>query len=82
MNFHTIFFFLNLLRSIKLLLSRDWQVKFLHCFREANKVADSLANMAVMAPSSRMVFVDPPLLVLDHLRWDRYGTSWPRLISG
>ena len=35
-----------LIRSIKQMLLRDWNVQIVHCYREANRVADFMASYA------------------------------------
>ncbi|KAJ8436976.1 hypothetical protein Cgig2_012263 [Carnegiea gigantea] len=43
-----------------LIESRDWEVKVSHCFREANQVADHLANLSLTMPSTYYELSAPP----------------------
>ncbi|XP_057997723.1 uncharacterized protein LOC131176672, partial [Hevea brasiliensis] len=41
------FFRMSLVNQYRQFLLRSWEIKLPHCFREANSVADRLANIAV-----------------------------------
>jgi len=63
-----------------LLRDSSWETEITHCFREANKVADKLANLGVNLDGAFMLFVRPPREVLDDLFSDVVGVAWPRMI--
>ncbi|KDP29905.1 hypothetical protein JCGZ_18474 [Jatropha curcas] len=69
-----------LARGPRGLLARDSRVSLCHCYQEANRMADGLANLAVVSPARRSILQQPHAAVLELLRWDRCGTSWPRLV--
>ena len=63
---------------------RDWEAKIDHCYREANPVADHLANIGatgVDQKSAMIVYACPPNSVLNKLFEDIYGAFCPRVIS-
>ena len=64
-----------------LLLNPEWQVTLDHCYREANTVADQLANLGVEQLSPLAIFERPPNAVLSHLAHDCNGPSWPHMIQ-
>src|ERR1044072_4545311 len=53
--------------QIKAWKDKDWEVKFVHVYREANRVADCLANMARSLPLGVHVLRDPPASCRDLL---------------
>ena len=57
-----------------------WEVHLTHWFREANKVADTLANIGVNLNVPCMLFRQPPREVMDALFADAVGVEWPRKI--
>ncbi|CAA7024106.1 unnamed protein product [Microthlaspi erraticum] len=59
-------------------LSKDWTVRIVHVFREGNRLADGLANLAFSLPLGFHWFdVVPPSP--EHVRWeDEIGISHPR----
>jgi len=54
----------------KLIQSQDWVVKISHCYREANQVADKLANLGINLPSGCTVFSSPPQEIMELLYAD------------
>lgn len=66
----------DLLRSIKELCERDWELSFHHVYREANFCADRLANMGIISPHSFVLYREPPDFLKDLLGFDsrRIGT--------
>ena len=46
-----------------LLFNRAWGIRFNHCYREANRVADHMANLGVEQSSSMVTFDSPPTSV-------------------
>ena len=55
-----------------------WQVTISHCFREANKVADALANIGCNLQSGVAMYERPPNEVKELLFADCIGVGWPR----
>lgn len=55
------------------------QVKLSHCFREANFCVDALAKLGSASAELSLVFVSPPLVILQHLYDDMMGTFRARL---
>ena len=51
-----------------------------HCFREANRVADKLANIGIDGKSDFAFFSIHPKEVLDLMYADNVGAAWPRLV--
>ena len=45
-------------------LTRDWLVRFVHVYREANRLADGLANLAFSLPFGFHSFVVAPIEVV------------------
>ncbi|KAJ9136204.1 hypothetical protein P3X46_033305 [Hevea brasiliensis] len=62
------------------LLNREWQVILQHCYREANNVADRLANMGMDSIEGMHLLQDPTNEVLQLVRQDFQGVAWPRLM--
>ncbi|KAK8598482.1 hypothetical protein V6N13_094451 [Hibiscus sabdariffa] len=52
------------------LLNRDWLIKFVHVYREANAVADRLAKSVPLGSLEFRVFVDPPSFITSLLQVD------------
>lgn len=50
----------SLLQNIKELLQLDWEVNVSHVFREANRVADGLANLGCICNGLRIFLEGPP----------------------
>ena len=65
----------------QLIRLQDWVVKITHCFREANKVADHLANMRVDQNELFVSFDSPSILLILDLVEDISGVAWPRLVN-
>ncbi|CAN1176039.1 Putative ribonuclease H protein At1g65750 [Linum perenne] len=63
------------------LKNRDWEVSINHIFREANFVADYLANIGHDLDLGTHVFLYPDSTLLYWLRYDLFGVSTPRLIN-
>ena len=69
-------------RCTKLIETPGWEVLINHCYREANQVADILANLGVELDGDFIVFPHPLGAVSIPLYADRRGTKFPRqLIS-
>ena len=54
-----------------------WEVKFNHCFREANQVADFLANLGCEGSVGVTIHSSPPIGVGEALYADSLGVFWP-----
>lgn len=70
-----------IVHRISLLLQRHWVVRILHTWREANRVADVLANLSHGVQLGSHIWVDPPPSTLLNLHYDCMGTFVPRLVS-
>ena len=55
-----------------------WEVKVYHVYREANRVADILANLGCAQPLGVIVHDTPPRDVLEALYADSLGVYWSR----
>lgn len=71
---------LKRLQNIRRLLQMNWEVKFVHVFREVNRVVDELASLGCTC-NEVMVYLDSPPKEVGHLisndaRW----TSFPRRV--
>ncbi|CAA7018667.1 unnamed protein product [Microthlaspi erraticum] len=61
-------------------LLKDWEVRISHVFREANRVADGLANLAFTLSLGFHLFDVVPSS-LESLLWeDEIGVTYPRLV--
>ena len=73
----------NIIMQIKDILGRDWEVKTLHVYREANSVVDWLANYGLTRDVVDMdsdVLAGPPSGLYTLLYYDLIGSIIPRLI--
>ena len=59
-------------------LTRDWLVRFVHVYREANRLADGLANLAFTLPFGFHSFVVAPIEVAVLVHEDVAGPLRPR----
>ena len=64
----------------RLLELPNWEVMVTHDFREANQVADVMANLGNGLNCEFMFFIEPPREVLNSLYADRVGIKFPRVI--
>jgi ribonuclease HI len=65
------------------LLKRDWEVVVQHAFREANLVADCLANFGLskdLFDRGLGIITNPPLILYSFLHFDLIGSIFSRLI--
>ncbi|KAG7591715.1 Zinc finger CCHC-type [Arabidopsis thaliana x Arabidopsis arenosa] len=58
-------------------LSRDWIVRISHVYREANRLADGLANYAFSLPLGFHAFTVCPELVYPVMLEDKNGSAYP-----
>ena len=73
----------TLTMQIRDMLERDWEIQTVHIFREANCVADWLANYGLsrdVLDSQTDVLTDPPSGLYTLLYYDLIGSTIPRLI--
>ena len=63
------------------LLCRDWQVRILHVYREANRVADCLANLGHTMNFGICYFLHSPSCLVSILGDDLVGVALPRLVA-
>jgi len=69
----------GIIQQCKILIDRaDWEVRITHCFREANQVADKLANMGLEGQLGVKLYHAPPEVVRGALLSDQMGVAWPR----
>ncbi|KAJ8444214.1 hypothetical protein Cgig2_028095 [Carnegiea gigantea] len=64
-----------------LIVDSGWEVQVTHCYREANKVADTLANVGVTLNCNFIVYTHPPRELDSLLYADKIGTKFPRMIA-
>ena len=73
--------YIHLIKKCRALISRvEWEVKISHCFREANKVADWLANHGVGLTENFVLLEAVPKDLHAVLLEDLGGVAWPRWI--
>ena len=73
--------YIHLIRKCMALISRsDWEVKIMHCFREANRAADLLANFGVTLQEKFVLLEAVPKDLHAVLLEDLGGVSRPRWI--
>ena len=71
-----------ILKDCKLLVSQIPQTKIKHCYREANRCADTLARNGAELNASLVVFDSPPLDILNVVEADIRGVCLDRLCLG
>lgn len=71
---------LQLVRRIRSLMEDDWQVRVIHVYREANKVADCLAGSGCSQDAGLVVYTHPPSSLVQLLHDDVMGVSTPKLV--
>lgn len=70
----------SLVNQIRVFLARDWNVVCVHILREANQVADCLANESHVLSLGLHCSETPPPSCLNLLFFDRMGITFPRTI--
>ena len=73
----------NLIMQIRGLMGREWEVKMIHVYREANFVADWLANFGLtryVLERGANIITDPPSGLYSLLYYDLIRSTIPRLI--
>ena len=67
----------SLLQQCKTLITdSDWEVHISHCYREANKVTDRLANMGIGIETGIIFYQSPPMEIKDVLFADMRSVNW------
>lgn len=61
-------------------LLKDWTVQVSHVYREANHLADGLANYAFTRPLGLHLFASCPESMLGCLAEDARGSAYPRRV--
>ncbi|CAN1844818.1 Putative ribonuclease H protein At1g65750 [Linum perenne] len=69
-----------LLLEYQELLSRSWQVRITHVFREANQAADYMANLGHSFDFGSYFFDSPDASLCNWLRYDQVGVALPRFV--
>ena len=73
--------FIHIIRKCLALINREeWEVKVTHCYREANRAADWLANYGVNLQEKFVMLQAVPKDLHAVLLEDLGGVSWPRWI--
>ncbi|EEF32082.1 nuclease, putative [Ricinus communis] len=71
-----------LITSIKEMLTKEWNIKLQHQYREGNRVADALANFAVdFSPGQIVALHYPPESTISLLMEDIWGMKFPRICA-
>ena len=68
----------RLVRDIKRMLNRSWEIKFAHIYREGNRCADAIANHALFLPQGLYILDELPHAVRKILMEDIMGVCFPR----
>jgi phosphoribosylaminoimidazole (AIR) synthetase len=71
----------SLVENIRRMFELDWEVVVHHAYREANQVADALANNGCAINSGCVFFNDCPSAFRHLLLADVLGVATPRVIS-
>ncbi|WCJ28598.1 Polynucleotidyl transferase ribonuclease H-like superfamily protein [Euphorbia peplus] len=71
----------NLIGACLDIISKDWEVWIVHVYREANRVADKLANNALNEPRGFHIIKECPLWAINELWQDTSRMSWPRSVG-
>ncbi|GAU22839.1 hypothetical protein TSUD_282060 [Trifolium subterraneum] len=70
-----------LIRKIHNMINRDWNIEFMHEYREANKCADALARIGCSLKHKVTFFRECPDNVKEFLLADELGIVSPRLMA-
>ena len=65
-------------QCVRLMQQADWEVTITHCYREANQVADFLANKGVDGTLGVIKYQSPLVELREALYADAVGVFWPR----
>lgn len=73
--------YIHIVRKCKALISRtDWEVSIGHCYREANRAADCLANLGVQSEQKIIMIEAVPKDLHAILLEDISGVTRPRWV--
>lgn len=72
---HLLFFLVRLYHDF---LTRDWLVRFVHVYKETNRLADGLANLAISLPFGFHRFDSVQIELVSLIRKDVDGSLRPR----
>lgn len=73
--------YIHIIRKCKTLINRpEWEVTITHCYREANRVADWLANYGVNADLTVVIFEAVPMDLKAVKLEDIGGMTTSRLV--
>lgn len=70
-----------LICQIRNYISRDWECRLQHVWREGNKYADWLAKSSVNEESGMQIITEPPQEHRELLGADILGAATPRFVS-
>ncbi|EOY25865.1 Uncharacterized protein TCM_027232 [Theobroma cacao] len=70
----------DLIRVIKDVLQKEWEVHFMHIYGEGNMVADYLANYGFVLEESYVVLEQVPTGARKLLMYDMLGVCLSRMI--
>jgi ribonuclease HI len=70
--------YVGIIDSIKELISRDWNISFVHTYREGNQCADFMAKLGANAMDCFGIFPEPPASLGSLLLSDAMGTPYTR----
>ena len=65
-------------RCKQMICDTGWEVCIIHCFRETNQIADTLAKIGTMGGLDMVVYQTPPKEIQSILYSDKMGFLWPR----
>ena len=66
--------------AVRDFFNRNWQVCLTHIYREANSVADFMANMAHSLPNGMHLFTSPPVGIYSIILQDMIGVAKPCVV--
>ncbi|GAU50330.1 hypothetical protein TSUD_290660 [Trifolium subterraneum] len=75
--------YIAIINAIQELISRDWNVSFVHTYREANQCADFMAKLGTKSMNNCFeiftdIFLEPPTDLTSLLESDAEGTGYSR----
>ena len=74
------FAYANLVQKCNQELQKQWEVKFVHNYRESDRVANILTNVALQCNRGLRVLEDPPSKLICIFKEDVVSFSWPRKV--
>lgn len=75
--------FIHIIRKCNALIqNHEWMVRVEHCYREANRAADWLANFGVELVEKFVLLEAVPSDLRNILLEDLGGVAWPRMVPG